>query len=259
LLRAVQQLYLMNQQDLHLLNQAFVVLIPKKDHSISVNDYRPISLIHSFAKIISKLLANRLSPELHNLISINQSTFIKKRCIHDNFVYVQQMIKNLHKKKIPALFIKLGISKAFDTVNWPYLLNIMDHLGFGQRWRNWIASLWCTASSSYLLNGTPGKKILHYRGVRQGDPLSPLLFLLAMEPLHRLFIRAQEDGLIYKLSKGCDRIRASIYAAAALFIKPTLWKVTLTDHILEIFAQASGLVTNMHKTEFSPSDVNKST
>jgi hypothetical protein len=81
-----------------------------------VNDYRPISLIHSFAKIVSKLLSNRLGPKLHKLISINQSAFVKKRCIHDNFVYIQQVIKDLHKKKILALFIKLDISKALDTV-----------------------------------------------------------------------------------------------------------------------------------------------
>jgi hypothetical protein len=89
-----------------------VVLIPKKQEAIRVNDFRPISLIHSFAKILSKFLANRLGPELDHLISINQIAFIKKRCIQDNFVFVQQVIKDLHKKKIPALFIKLDISKS---------------------------------------------------------------------------------------------------------------------------------------------------
>jgi hypothetical protein len=61
---------------------------------------------------------------------VNQTTFIKKRSIQDNFVYAQQVIKDLHKKKIPALFIKLGISKAFDTVNWAYMLSIITHLDF---------------------------------------------------------------------------------------------------------------------------------
>jgi hypothetical protein len=111
--------YQMNQQKLHLLNQAFVVLIPKKEDPQSIVDYRPISLIHSFAKILSKLMANRLGPKLHELISINQTAFIMTRCIYDNFVYVQQVIKDLHKKKTPSLFIKLDISKAFDTVNCP--------------------------------------------------------------------------------------------------------------------------------------------
>jgi hypothetical protein len=158
-----------------------VVLVPKKQDPHKVSDYRPISLTHFFAKIMTKLMANRLALELHKLISINQTIFIKRRCIHDNFMYVQQVVKDLHKRKIPALFIKLDISKPFDTVNWPYLLDIMSHLGFGYKWKNWIPTLWCTASSYFLLNGELGRRILHCRGVRQGDPLSPILFLLAIE------------------------------------------------------------------------------
>jgi hypothetical protein len=71
---------------------------------------------------------------------------------------------DLHKKKIPSMCIKLDISKAFDTVSWPYLLQVMEHLGFGLRWGNWISSLWCIASSSFLLNDELGKKILYCRG-----------------------------------------------------------------------------------------------
>jgi hypothetical protein len=82
-----------------------------------VSNYRPMSLSHSFTKVISKLLANKLAPEFECLISVNQTTFIKNRCIHDNFMYVHEVIKDLHKRKISSLFIKLDISKAFDTVN----------------------------------------------------------------------------------------------------------------------------------------------
>jgi hypothetical protein len=128
----------MNQQDLQFLNQDYVVLVPKKQDPLKVSDYRPISLTHCFAKIVTKLMANKLALELHKLISINQTAFIKRRCIHDNFMYVQQVVKDLHKRKNPALFIKLDISKVIDTVNWPYLLDIMSHIGFGHRWKNWI-------------------------------------------------------------------------------------------------------------------------
>lgn len=156
-MNAMGQFYDINCQGLDLLNQAYVVLLPKKDNPEKISDYRPISLTHCFAKFTSKLLANRLAPELDNLISVNQTAFIKKRCIQDTFAYVQSALKQLHKKRIPSLFIKLDISKAFDTINWPFLLDIMVHLGFGQRWRNWVSSLWCTASSCFLLNGEPGQ------------------------------------------------------------------------------------------------------
>jgi hypothetical protein len=136
LLLVVNHFYQMNQQGLQFLNQSYAMLIPKKTNPQRVSDYRPTSLTHSFAKIISKLVANRLGPELHHLVSINQTTFIKSGCIHDNFVFVQQVVKYLHKKKVSTLFIKLDISKAFDIVNCPYSLNVLTHLCFGQRWRN---------------------------------------------------------------------------------------------------------------------------
>jgi hypothetical protein len=103
-LRALHHIYLMNQQNLHYLKQAHVVLIPKVSDPQKVSDYRPIILSHSFAKIVSKILTNRLGPELNHLISVNQTAFIKSRCIHDNFLYVQQVVQDLHKKKILSFF-----------------------------------------------------------------------------------------------------------------------------------------------------------
>jgi hypothetical protein len=225
------------------------VLIPKTHCPQKNYEYRPISLVHGFAKIIKKELANRLGPELDHIISYNQTAFIRKRCIHESFLYVQQVIRALHKKKTPVLFIKLDISKAFDNVNWPYLLKIMSHLGFGQKWKDWIPVLWCTSSSSVLLNGEPGKRILHCKGVRQGGPLSPMLFLLAIELLHMLFKRAQELGLLSKLSANYDNFRVSLYADdAAVFLAPNKKDLEVTNCILDLFSQASGLKINAAKT-----------
>jgi hypothetical protein len=166
ILAAVDQFFNLNQQGLQFLNQALVVLLLKKPNAEGISDFRPISLIHSFAKLISKMMANRLAPELGNLVSCTQNAFIKKRSIHDNFMHVQQTIKELHKKKVLALFIKLDISKAFDTVNWSYMLDIMTFLGFGPRWRGWVSAIWATTSSSFMMNGEQGKRIRHKRGVR---------------------------------------------------------------------------------------------
>lgn len=119
--------------NLNLVNKANIVLIPKKDGAESITDYRPISLIHAIAKIISKLLALRLAQKMKDLISPCQSAFIKGRSIHDNFLYVRNIARPFHCNETPSLLIKLDISKAFDSVRWDYLLALMQHRGFPQR------------------------------------------------------------------------------------------------------------------------------
>jgi len=152
-----------------LLNTAYVTLLPKKVDAVEVKDFRPISLIHSFAKLVTKILANQLAPLLPSLISANQSAFVRGRKIHDNFVLVQQMVKSLHKEEAHIL-LKLEISKAFDSVSWSFLLEVMCKVGFGQRWRDLICLILSTSSTQVLVNGVPGDTILHHRGLRQGNP-----------------------------------------------------------------------------------------
>ena len=128
-----------------LLNTAYVTLLPKKVDAVEVKDFRPISLIHSFAKLVTKILANRLAPLLPSLISTNQSAFVRGRKIHDNFMLVQQMVKSLHKEA--RILLKLEISKAFDSVSWSFLLEVMCKVGFGQRWRDLICLILSTSST----------------------------------------------------------------------------------------------------------------
>lgn len=122
---ALHTLFTLNSQAFDRLNSANIVLLPKKSDATRVTDFRPISLIHSIAKIFSKLLANMLSHRLNSLVSNCQSAFIKKRSIHDNFLYIQGAVRKLHKLKLPALFMKFDIHKAFDTINWSYLLEVL--------------------------------------------------------------------------------------------------------------------------------------
>jgi hypothetical protein len=102
LLQAVNHVFTVHGRNWNLVNTAIITLIPKKDDASTASDFRPISLMHSFAKIFGKLMATRLAPELRNLISPSQSAFIKKRSIHDNFVFVRGIIQEAHKKKTPS-------------------------------------------------------------------------------------------------------------------------------------------------------------
>ena len=101
----------------HLLNSSYITLLPKKEDAISVKDFRPISLVHSFAKLITKLMANRLAGHLDQLVSPNQSAFIKGHFILDNFMLVQHTTRFLHQQKQTRVLMKLDITKAFDSVS----------------------------------------------------------------------------------------------------------------------------------------------
>ena len=232
---------------LGLLNSAYLTLIPKKADAVEAKDYRPISLVHSFAKLVTKMMANRLAPQLDSLVASNQSAFIRGRCIHDNYMLVQQTIKILHRRKISSLFLKLDISKAFDSVDWAFLLEILTHLGFGAVWRNLVSNLLQSASTQVLLNGEPGGFINHRRGLRQGDPLSPMLFILVMDVLNSLFLKAEAEGLLLPLLSTGQRM--SLYADdVALFIRSEEEDLQITKELLQVFGEASGLQTNLQKS-----------
>lgn len=98
-----------------------------------------------------------------------QSVFIKERSIQDDYIYVQGAIRHYHKSLTLMLFLKLDIAKAFDKVRWDYILEVMQWMGFGQRWRVIICLIWGHSHSKILLNGMLGKSIKHHIGLRQGD------------------------------------------------------------------------------------------
>ena len=205
-----------------------------------ITDYRSISLIHSVAKLIAKVLALRLAPVIKDIISKSQSAFIIGRSIHDNFQYVRSSTRRFHHNRTPMLPIKLDISKAIDSIRWDYLLSLLQHIGFLAKWRDWITAILSTSSSQILLNGIPGQHIKHGRGLRQGDPLSPLLFILAIDPLQRLLNLATKAGLLSKVGRSRARLRTSMYADdAVIFLRPVKEEVAVLKRLLHLFGEAT--------------------
>ena len=125
IMEAANAFHSLRSPSLQLINSANIILIPKKDGADKVGDFRPISLIHYFVKIITKALALRLQRFMPSIVSPCQSAFIKTRSIHDNFMAVRSTARHFHRNKTPAHFLKLDITKAFDLVRWEYLLNLL--------------------------------------------------------------------------------------------------------------------------------------
>lgn len=159
----------------------------------------------------------------------------------------------IRKKKKSMLLLKLDISKAFDTLSWPFLLEVLQARGFEQHWCGWIESLLSTATSRIILNGHQGPPIRHMRGVCQGDSLSPMLFIITMHILHQLFLKAANDGVLRRMRPSKIKFQCSFYADdVILFIHPTIQEATAVKEILNIFGAALGLQTNLAKCSITP-------
>jgi hypothetical protein len=113
--------------------------------------------IHSVAKIVSKAMAMRLADPISQIVDSNQSAFVRGRSIQDNFFMVQNSVRSLHRKRVPALMLKLDVAKAFDSVSWPFLIQTLRHRGFGPKWIARLITLLSTANTRVLINGGAGQ------------------------------------------------------------------------------------------------------
>lgn len=182
--------------DLQSINNSFIVLIPKTNSPVTANDYRTISLLNSVLKLLTKLMANRLQRVIIPLIHKNQYGFIKTRAIQDCLARAYEYLNQCHQSKEEIIILKLDFEKAFDTVEYSAITQMMQQLGFTDKWITWVSSILKSATTSILLNGVPGNTIQCKRGVRQGDPLSPLLFVLATDLLQGIINKACHMGLL---------------------------------------------------------------
>jgi hypothetical protein len=148
-MHAFELFWHLDNRNLHTINEA---LLPKKDNAKMLKDYRPISLIHVMGKLLSKVLAKCMVPHLDSLIHHSQSAFIKGRFIEDNFRFVRSSAHLFQAHKLPWLLLKVDIARAFNSVACPFLLEVLKHLGFHDRWLQWMFML----LSSIHCNGTNG-------------------------------------------------------------------------------------------------------
>ena len=182
--------------DIYRLNFAMITLIPKVENASNMKFFRPISLINCSFKIFSKVLTLRLGKISEHLISKNQSVFIKWRYILESVVVAHELVHSVNKSKQPGVILKLDYEKAYDRVNWDFLFEILRTRNFSPTWIRWIEQLVIGGSIGVNLNGEESSFFKPSKGLRQGEPNSPLLFNLVGDVLTRLLNKAVSENLI---------------------------------------------------------------
>ncbi|XP_058783674.1 uncharacterized protein LOC131658394 [Vicia villosa] len=169
---------------------SFITLIPKVLNPQSLSEYQPIFLVGSLHKILSKILVGRLKEIIRQLISSKQNAFIKNRNILDGILMVNEVMDMAKREGSKCLILKVDFEKAYDCVSWNFLRLVMKKMGFGKKWLSWMEAIVFTSSMAILVNGSCTKDFNVERGLRQGDPLSPQLFVIIIEGLTNLMEKA---------------------------------------------------------------------
>lgn len=232
-------------------NSSFLTLIPKIASPRQLTHYRPISMIGSMYKVLSKLLAKRLSKVLQKLISPTQSRFLPHRNIMEGVLIANELIDEVKRAKSSCLIFKADIEKAFDSVNWDYLFSMMRSLGFGEIWIGWMRECLSTARVAVLFNGSPSNEVTMCRGLCQGDPFSPLLFLIAGEGLNGIIKEAKRHGMINGVKVGKEKVEITNlqYADDTNLVGEASEKEVISmKAVMRIFEIVSGLKVNFAKS-----------
>ncbi|GJV69848.1 hypothetical protein Tco_1485357 [Tanacetum coccineum] len=234
------------------LNHTIIALVPKVKSPTRINDYRPISCCNVLFKCVTKIISNRIKESLKMLISPNQSAFVPDRRISDNILLTQELMHNYHLDRgSPRCAFKVDIQKAYDTVDWDFLKQVLLAFGFHDRMILWIMECVTTTSFSISINGTLHGYFKGKRGLRQGDPMSPYLFTLVMEVFTLMLKRKVRDSHDFIYHRYCaDLELINLCFADDLFIfahgDPSSAKVIM--EAMEEFKNASGLVPSLPKS-----------
>jgi len=235
-------------------NAFFIALVPKVRDPSELEQYRPISLVGALYKIISKVLASRMKKVLPSIINESQSAFVKGRGILDSVFLANEVAEDLRRNGRIGLCLKVDFEKAYDSVRWEFLYNMLLRMGFHNLWITWIRGCLESTSVSVLVNGSPTEEFKPTRGLKRGDPLVPFLFLVVAEVLGGIVRQARKTNLLTGLKIGRKEIEVCIlqFTDDTIFLcEDSLNNVVTLKVILRGFELASSLKINFHKSKLA--------
>ncbi|KAL0889621.1 hypothetical protein Bca101_013604 [Brassica carinata] len=233
-------------------NSTIISLVPKKTNASRITDFRPISCCNSVYKVISKLLSNRLKTVLPQIISNAQSAFIPGRLLVENVLLATELVQGYNWKSISKrCMLKVDLKKAFDTVNWSFIMNTLEALDFPPIFRHWIHQCISTTRFSVAINGELCGYFKGTKGLRQGDPLSPYLFVLCIEVFSQLLNSKYTDGSIgyHPMASNPSVSHLAFADDIMVFFDGEKSSLEIISDTFEEFSGWSGLTMNKQKTE----------
>ncbi|KAL0287140.1 UNVERIFIED_CONTAM: hypothetical protein Sradi_7131400 [Sesamum radiatum] len=235
------------------INATVLVLVPKVQLPTRVSDYRPISCCNVIYKTITKIMVKRLQRVLHLLVDYSQNAFVPGRSISDNVLLAQELLAGYNQAKLPQrCTIKVDIQKAYDSVEWDFLLEGLKVFNFPPKFIIWVEQCISTATFSVSLNGALYGFFQSSRGIRQGDPISPYLFVLVMELWRSLLyirIQAAEQFQYHWKCKDMGLVNLCFADDVLLFCRGDGQSIQVIKEVLTEFAAMSGLHINPLKSQ----------
>ncbi|KAG7548232.1 Reverse transcriptase domain [Arabidopsis suecica] len=232
-------------------NSTTLVLIPKITNASSLSEFRPISCLNTLYKVIAKLLTSRLQHLLNQVISPAQSAFLPGRLLAENVLLATNIVHGYNWKNIePRGMLKVDLRKAFDSISWDFIISALRALSVPEKFINWIHQCISTPTFSVSVNGSLGGFFKSSKGLRQGDPLSPYLFVLAMEVFSSLLKSRFDAGYIHYHPKTADLSISHLMFAddVMVFFDGGSSSLHGICEVLDDFASWSGLQVNKDKT-----------
>ena len=227
--------------------RGIITLLPKEDGSLlDLHNWRPITLLNVDLKIAAKAIAKRLETVLPNLIHPDQTRFVKERYIGENIRLISDVLDFTKGQNIPGILVALDFRKAFDSLEWPLILMILDAFNFGSSIKRWISTFYTNVESAVLNNGYRTNWFKPSKGVRQGCPLSPFLFILSAELMS---IKLRHDPGVKGINLFGNEIKLSQFADDTNLFCADLISVERALNLVNDFGRIAGLRLNMKKTK----------